>query len=422
MARGVVTLVLLVCAAGCSGPGGTSSGGGSGTPGDPPVVSAYRTFFYALCDYYERCEMTLGPLYSSTQACERAQEVNLLLNRATYDAQGTVYDVDQAGLQTCTAALSTSACADRVPNAVLGCLDALQPRTARTVGQVCSVMTTQDAPRCDPASETYCNADADGCGVCAARKANEADCGNSDECLTGYCEPQLLGPAKCKPLPPGKGENEGCLDTLECRGNFMCTGPFLQKRCTARVGVGAMCSGQRNGDAPNCMDDLTCVGGAGGGTCALPSNDNSACARSASNQPGCSGVCSFGAPNAVAGTCGLPNALPGEGDSCATISRGGGTFSACGAGLFPQETITPASAPPQVTACTCRAPQAGGSMCLRDDACVSKVCEGEAGTTPGTCTTLSLLGATCTTNNACETGYCAGPGGMRTCQVRPACL
>lgn len=416
------TMLLWVGLAACTSPGGTGGSSGSNvTTGDPPVVNGYRTFFASLCNYYERCEMTLGPLYSSLDACLRAQEVNLLLNRATYDTQGTIYDVDQGALQACTASLAAAACADRAPSAVLGCMDALQPRSARAIGQTCSVVDVENAPRCDPASETYCNADADGCGVCAARKANESDCAGPDECVSGYCEPQLLGPARCKALPAGKGENEGCLDTAECRGNFTCTGPFLQKKCTARVGVGVACSPARNGDAANCMDDLTCVGGAGGGTCASPAADQSACVRSASNQPGCSGVCGFGTPDAQAGTCGLPSILPGEGQSCATISRGGRTFSACGPGLFPQETITPGSAPPLVTACTCRAPQAGGTSCLRDDACISQVCEGENGTTAGMCTTLSANGASCTSGSTCESGYCAGPGGSRTCQARPAC-
>ena len=116
---------------------------------------------------------------------------------------------DDAQLAACTSALAASACADRFPPAVVTCQDALSPRTPRAPGGTCSTRDVPGAPHCSGPAENFCNADSDGCGVCAARKPNGEPCTGNDQCHTGFCDTYVA--QKCADPPAGKPAGEGCL-------------------------------------------------------------------------------------------------------------------------------------------------------------------------------------------------------------------
>jgi hypothetical protein len=385
---------------------------------EPAVAGAYREFYGALCAYDERCKDTLGLRYTDVAACKHAVEQELLTNRRSYEALARGYDVDAAALAACSTALAQSACADRLPPALLACQDALAPRIAHAPGGTCSTRDETGLPHCSKNSQNWCNADGTGCGVCTARKDNGENCSADGQCKTGFCN--TLG-SRCADLPSGKGVGEGCLFTLECKGNLVCAGPALQKTCSKRVGGGAECDNADNGNKPKCAADLACVAGAGTSTCALPLSSGQTCARE-NFGVGCADFCVFPSSDATTGTCGVLATLPGDGQPCALRNVGGANVATCASGLdldlFTLETV--AGTPSQVVSCVCRARQAAGAACQEADACTSLVCDGAAGATPGTCGALAANAATCGNNRDCQSGYCGGTG-PRTCQPVPAC-
>jgi hypothetical protein len=308
--------------------------------------------------------------------------------------------------------LSTAACADRVPPELLGCQDALAPREPAPVGGACSVVDVEGSPRCVDGSTSWCNATATGCGTCAARLANGQDCRVNDQCLSGFCNTAgIIPPNKCENLPGGKAAGEGCFDSLECRGNLVCSGPFLQKTCGPRAVAGETCAAGRNGDEPLCTQDLMCING----TCAVLREASATCARDpyGAGQSGCLGQCTFPVGNAPTGLCAPLSVLPGDAQACSLAVTGdGAVVPQCASGLFTDDRGG--------MGCTCRAPVPAGTACLEDEGCASRVCDGEQGMTPGTCRALSPANAACTRDSDCESGYC--PAAMnRTCQPRPSC-
>ncbi len=405
-------LVLSLLALGCTNgtPGGSSSSSSSGTGGQ--VNAGYAQVLNALCAYRERCRPTLGPLHSTVEACQSATQKELVVNRASYALTARHYGVDPTALTACVAALTSAACADRVPSELLGCADVLAPLVPAEVGDTCSLVDAEGTPRCVEGSTTWCNATATGCGTCAARLANGQDCRSNDQCLSGFCNTAgIIPPNKCENLPAGKGAGEGCFDTLECRGNLVCAGPLLGKKCAARAVAGEMCATGRNGDAPQCAQDLMCIGG----TCARLRDAGSTCNRDpyAAGQAGCEGQCVFTAASLMEGQCQPLAALPTDGQACSLVVVGDGSVvPQCGDGLFTDDRSG--------AGCTCRAPFPAGSACLEDEACASQLCDGESGNTPGTCRALSQLNAACTRDADCESAYCPA-GGTRTCQARPSC-
>jgi len=422
MKRSMVLLAGL-SALGCTSvplPGASSSSSSSGGgPQEPAVFAGYRAVLSAVCEYFERCESSLGPAFSSKEACLRAQAVQVQLDHAVHQAESQVYTVDAAVLATCLRALEGAVCVDRVPPELLACQDALLPRTPRMPGDQCSTQFAPDAPRCVQPAQTRCVPAASGCGICAAREANGSECTVNEECLSGYCGAALIGPRHCEDLPNAKGAGEGCLDTLECQGNLVCAGGLFQKTCRARVAAGEGCSASRNGDLPECTLDLVCVSG----VCARRLADGQACQRNATGSPTCESFCVFTSSDAAQGTCALPAAMPGAGQPCALHAVGATPAPTCGGegNLFTDERFTGTGGARQAVSCVCSMRQAGSTACFEDEACQTGTCTGETESAAGTCTTPLQDGAMCTGNADCASAFCGNTNGTRTCAAFPIC-
>lgn len=420
--RALPVLVFAASLAGCTaspfptGGGSSSSSSSSGSAAhEPPVVTGYRSVYGALCDYFEHCKSTLGPAYSSVEACRTAQDTTILLGYGTYAQESLVYNVDQAALTACLSALSGAACADRVPPELIDCLSALSPVTPREPGASCSTRYEAGSPRCAHPRDTYCRVSSDGCGVCGARKDNGETCASNDECQTGYCNVVFIGPRTCAVIPSGKAEGEGCSDTLECRGNLVCAGPIFNKHCEKRVAAGESCSPERNGENPECVQDLQCKSG----VCALRLADGEVCARNPGTGQGvCARVCAFLAPEAEMGVCTALRIPPGDGVACAYRRDGNTATPICAPGTFADERFTGTGNDRHAVSCECSAPLAGGSMCFKSDACQSGICTGATDATPGACRATSAVGVMCSGDGECQSGYC---GAGDTCAAPPVC-
>ena len=387
---------------------------------EPAVVSGYRRFLSALCAYDERCALIRGRQFTTVERCQEAVDRELIIHAAAYQDLAKVYGVDPDAMATCEGALAAASCNQRLPQEVVGCANALAPANPRDVGEGCSNQSVDNSPRCDRGGETWCNLNADGsgCGLCVGRKPNGTDCATNDECLSGYCNAPLLGNRRCETLPVGKFAGEGCLETLECSGNLVCAGPFLQKRCAARALAGQQCSSARNGEQPTCVSDLVCViGTGGGGTCAQPLDDGRACARTPSTTNAvCRNFCVFDSPTAANGTCGTLTAMPGAGQPCAVAQVNGAVLNLCDTTQAVYVDAQPGDGGVmQGCACTARGPQ--GTACMESPQCLSAECHPDA----GTCTAPHNTSEPCTSNENCASGFCRNQGGMQTCQPLPIC-
>jgi hypothetical protein len=396
------SLLLLACACTPGTTGGGSSGSSPG--GGSSVQSGYRRVYHALCAYLDRCQATLGPAYSSLEACKKVVDVEVALAHAQFLEMDTIYAVDAAALSACESGLAQAPCADRGPPELLGCQDALAPRSPRDPGETCSLQGEPNAPSCAQSSTNRCKDDGSGnrCGVCAALVATGGACTTNEECVTGYCD----GTHHCASLPSGKAVGDGCWDSAECRGSLVCAGGFMQKKCSARAPAGGTCSPERNGEHPNCVQDLTCVGG----TCALPLADGQTCNRAAAGQPGCAGACTFTSPTAEQGTCRTPGSLPGADDPCAVRSVNNTVSWVCDADLYQEVSTNP-------DGCACRSRLPGGSRCQDNNACQTLSCEGGS---PGVCLAPLEDGASCASDDECVSGFCSSRS-PRACKTRPAC-
>ncbi|MCA9533454.1 MAG: hypothetical protein KC593_07250, partial [Myxococcales bacterium] len=166
----------------------------------------------------------------------------------------------------------------------------------------------QGAPECVTGAQCgaleYCS----GAGTCEPQRPNAQDCGGSDQCLSGYCDPDGIC---CT-------QGQDCCDTdSECAGQYRCDAGARKcfDACTTINEASACKASGHCSLAGNCVTDLA-AGAAN--TCAR----DSMCA----GNTGC--VDGYCCNSAACGGCSACN-LPGSLGTCAFVSSGSDPHNTC---------------------------------------------------------------------------------------------
>ncbi|OGR07839.1 MAG: hypothetical protein A2341_07170 [Deltaproteobacteria bacterium RIFOXYB12_FULL_58_9] len=244
-------------------PGGTTINE-DGVDGTPAIN--------ALCDYFARCESTIGKFAPSRAECPEAM-------RLIADCGSLRYSNTQAQVDACVSWLNAEACgvtmfeedsrSQSSPCNVLKPVD--EDQDVDDVDTYPIVGAGEDCSEADCGDGYFCNWNVDQgtCFVCvakgttgaacddswecadgyycdqnsecAAEKANTVACDDDDECLSSFC-----GAGTCKdPLP----RDSSCTDGDRCLGHLRCFGDV----CTDLLPEGAACE-----DEEDCLLGLVC--------------------------------------------------------------------------------------------------------------------------------------------------------------------